>query len=373
MTTHSTGSQLNHYNRPPIILDKDNKKITIRASQAAACRRQLAYHALNTPISNPPDNIAINRMLAGTYLEAVALDYLKRTEWSNVTSFTDDYTEPPRLNINLTNYINITGTPDAYGSHASITDNLSNVIEVKTRGNAAWTQMDKLGTLGAFPAAIAQLALYRKGLLQYQEDNNVNIIHPESTGILVSMNTDTKDVRIFTATHMNLENTLTDLIARLTPLALLLLNKETENSLPSRDYVKTSWQCRYCPFFTTCYDEKIKNTSELINTEHYNPTKITKLEAISALHTYETAASQKTNNKIYDTDQKVARETLLNFLKGEKLENIELLGKTGISKKIKLIKRETQQIDLEKLAQLVSTSHYNDIVTLKVTESISIR
>ena len=362
-----------HYNRPPIIVDNENQKITIRASQAASCRRQLAYYARKELVSNPPDNIAINRMLAGTYLEAVAVDYLKRTEW-NVKSFTDDYDEPPRLTIKLTDDIFISGTPDAHGSHELTTDSKLTVLEIKTRGNAAWAQMGKLGTMGAFPSAIAQLAFYRKGLLTYQKENNVHLIDDDSDGVLVTMNTDTKEVRLFTASDMNLENTLTDLTAKLVPLSTLLLDKKTQGTLPARDYTSSSWQCRYCPFFTTCYD---KTNPENIDSNKPDTSKVlektSRLQALDALHTYEQAAANVVDNKIYETEKKDARETLLDYLKGEELQNVELIGRAGLSRNIKITTRETTQVDLEQLGQILSTEQYQNIVTLKVTESASVR
>ena len=196
-----------HYNRPPIIVAQNENRIIVRASASDNCRRQLAYYAHNYPITNPPDNVAINRMMAGTYLEAVVVDYLKRTGWENVRSFSADYNKPPRLRIPLTQNIIITGTPDAHGAHPEYTNNTMHCIEIKTRGNAAWAQMEKLGTIGAFPSAIAQMALYRQGLLNYQQQNNIELIDPNSTGVLVSMNTDTKDVKLFRASDLNLQNT----------------------------------------------------------------------------------------------------------------------------------------------------------------------
>ena len=363
----SSSDNAAHYNRPPIIVNKEQRTITIRASQATSCRRQLAYHARNEPITNPPDNIAINRMLAGTYLEAVVVDYLKRTEWKNIKSFTDDYPSPPRLDIKLTDNIFITGTPDAHGSHEMITDDKLSVLEIKTRGNAAWSQMQKLGTMGAFPSAVAQLALYHKGLLQYQTETNQQLIDTDSTGVIVTMNTDTKEVRTFTASDMNLENSLTDITSKLTPLALLLLNKETEGNLPSKDYAPSSWQCRGCPFFTVCTDTRI-----IDDTNKNAPKKVGRLEALDALHNYETANATVVNNKSAEADKKEARGTLLDYLKGEETKQTELVGKSGLSRNIKITKRETAQIDLEQLGQILSMEQYQNIVTTKVTESVSI-
>ena len=366
MTSHTE-----HYNRPPIIVDKPNNRIILRASQAASCRRQLAYYARGEPITNPPDNIAINRMLAGTYLEAVVVDYLKRTNWTDVQSFTDDYPEPPRLTIKLTDSIFITGTPDAHGTHEMTTDNKSTVLEIKTRGNAAWSQMEKLGTMGAFPSAVAQLAFYRKGLLTFQEENRLNLIDPESTGVIVTMNTDTKEVRLFTASDMNLENTLTDLTAKLVPLSLLLLNEETKGTLPAKDYAPSSWQCRYCPFFTTCTDKK---NAEKPNKDDPNASKkVGRLEALNALHNYESAAALVVDNKNADANKKEARGTLLDYLKGEEIDQTELIGRSGLSHNIKITTRETTQVDLEQLGQILSMEQYNNIVTKKVTEGVSIR
>ena len=368
-----TSSQSNYYNRPPITVAKDENRVIIRASAASNCRRQLAYYAHGYTITNPPDNIAINRMLAGTYLEAVAVDWLRRTGWIAVRSFTDDYPRPPRLRIELTDNIIITGTPDAHGLHPVVTDNQLAVLEIKTRGNAAWAQMEKLGTLGAFPSAIAQLAFYRRGLLTYQSKHGLDIIHPDSTGVLVSMNTDTKDVRLFKASDLNLENTLTDLTAKLTPLASLLLHPSTADDpeqLPPKDYRADSWQCKSCPFFQTCQQTKT-DTPEEPSTPN-NP-KVSKLQALDALHTYEEASSNVVDNKIPEADKKTARETLLQYVKGEQVENVELIGRSGLSKNIKITKRETTQVDLEALGQLLSTEQYNNIVKLKVTESVSVR
>ncbi len=360
-----------HYNRPPIIVDKEQNRLIIRASQATSCRRQLAYYARNEPITNPPDNIAINRMLAGTYLEAVAVDYLKRTEWTDVNSFTDDYAFPPRLNIKLTDNIFITGTPDAHGSHEMITDGKLSVLEIKTRGNAAWSQMQKLGTMGAFPSAVAQLALYRKGLLDYQTKKNEYLIDTDSTGVIVTMNTDTKEVRMFTASDMNLENSLADITAKLTPLSLLLLNNETKGTLPAKDYAPTSWQCRYCPFFTVCTDTK--TTDDTDKDTPKKPKKVGKLEALNALHNYETANATVVDNKGAEADKKEARGALLDYLKGEETKQTELIGKSGLSRNIKITTRETTQVDLEQLGQILSMEQYKNIVTKKVTESVSIR
>ena len=365
-----TTSQSNYYNRPPITVARDENRVIIRASSASNCRRQLAYYAHGYTVTNPPNNIAINRMLAGTYLEAVAVDWLRRTGWIAVRSFTDDYPRPPRLRIELTDNIVVTGTPDAHGLHPMLTDSQLTVLEIKTRGNAAWAQMEKLGTLGAFPSAIAQLAFYRRGLLTYQAKHGLDIIHPDSTGMLVSMNTDTKDVRLFRASDLNLENTLTDLTANLTPLVSLLLQSDDPEQLPAKDYRADSWQCKSCPFFNTCQQQKPDDSED---SDDPDTPKVSRLQALNALHTYEEAASNVVDNKIAEAEKKTARETLLQYVKGEQQENVELIGRSGLSKNIKITKRETTQVDLEALGQLLSTEQYNEIVKLKVTEGVSVR
>lgn len=358
------------YDRPPIQVDTENNRIILRASQASSCRRQLAYHARGYKVTNPPDNVAINRMLAGTYLEAVAVDYLKRTQWTDVKSFQDDYKNPPFLNIKLSDKIFVTGIPDAHGRHERYTDNKLAVIEIKTRGNAAWSQMEKMGAMGAFPSAIAQIAFYRKGLLDYQKEHNLHLIDPDSTGCLVSLNTDTKIVKEYQCSNINLESTLTDLTSKLVSLTSLLLDSETKDdktALPAKDYSYDSWQCKSCPFFSQCQEKPTNQTPN--NPKH---PQISRTEAINALHTYEEAHSQVTNNSDLDAQKATARETLLNFLKAEQLEQTEFLSRSGLSKRVKIQKRSSTQIDLEQLSGLLSKEQYDSVVHKKVTESVRI-
>ena len=366
----TTNKEALDYDRPPITIDLPNNRLFIRASQASSCRRQLAYHARNYKITNPPDDIAINRMLAGTLLETVALDYLKRQGWLDVISFMDDLPEEdrPNLRIPLTDNIVITGNPDASGRHPDHTNDRTTVIEVKTRGGPAWYQMNKLGPLGAFPSAIAQLAFYRKGLIEKQASRSHPYIHPNSNGVLVNLNTDTKEVKIYTTSDFNLATTLTDLTARLSTLASNLLKQNNPEHLPPRDYNKEDWQCRFCPFFLECYKGEVPTTVKTDATK----TVIPRTDAINALHSYEEASATLQVDADNKKQQTEARETLLEYLQGEQLTETSIVGATGQNKKVKIHKREKTIVDLDKLSKLLSPKDYKEVVRLDTTEYIRV-
>ena len=357
------------YSRPSVIIDKNSRHITVRASAAYKCRRQLAYAARNYTVTNPPDELAINRMEAGEKLEIVALNHLKRKGWPMVKSFTEDML-PPNLRIKLSNKITITGNPDAIGTHPVETDNLPTLLEVKTRGNPAWNKMLKLGVVSTFPDAIAQLALYKKGLLQ--SDEHRHLIHPDSTGVLVSMNTDSKEVKQYKLSNLNIDDSILTITARLSALYNNLILNDNPEVLPSRDYDrKTDWQCTYCPFLDECYKDEIPPALSV-----QKLTKPTEEEIFAAVKQCEQAdAVLRTTEqqKEAQAQKKEARKTLLNHLTSNNLDELEVPGSNGVAKKLNKVSREQVEIDLDKLSQLLPEKDYNDVIKLKVTEYLKIK
>ena len=117
------------------------------------------------------------------------------------------------------------------------------VVEVKTRGPEAFKRWRTLGAERSHPAAVAQAAIYTLGQFGEMRD-----------AVIATMDTGSRtwDFEVIPARQAGAGPT--GHVSRwLEPLVdHHNLHGPDPDTLPDRDFLEGSWQCRYCPFLDIC-------------------------------------------------------------------------------------------------------------------------
>ena len=151
------------YDRPSARFDWEGQ-LEVRASAATGCRRALWYAATGHEPA-PPSDEALTVMETGRALEPVVLGAMQRAGWEVAPA---DSQHPQTVILQLTPTVKVTGHPDATGQAPLFGEEA--VIEVKTRGPAAFKRWQALGAERSHPDAVAQAALYTYGLFGEARD-----------------------------------------------------------------------------------------------------------------------------------------------------------------------------------------------------------
>ena len=126
------------YDRPSARFDWEGQ-LEVRASAASGCRRALWYAATGHEPA-PPSDEALTVMETGRALEPVVLRSMQRAGWEVTPA---DAAHPETVILQLTPTVKVTGHPDATGQAPLFGGEA--VIEVKTRGPAAYKRWQALG------------------------------------------------------------------------------------------------------------------------------------------------------------------------------------------------------------------------------------
>ena len=235
-TTTIDNDRAGVYSRPAAQFDRDGQ-LEIRASAAKGCRRALWYSATMHEVTNPTAEESLTVLEAGNVLEPVVVRAMVRAGWE--INPTDPQT-PRQVSVQLGPNLKVTGHPDATGVMPLFGG--ETVIEVKTRGPAAFKRWRTLGAERSHPGSVAQAAVYAYGT--FGEARDV---------VIATMDTGSRqwDYEVIPADRV--ARALEDARLWLAPLAEHhTLNGEDPHTLPQRDFSVTSWQCKSCPFLDTC-------------------------------------------------------------------------------------------------------------------------
>ncbi len=225
------------YSRPSARIGDDGG-LEVRASAAMGCRRALWLAATGYRPTNAPTDEAVTVMEAGNALEPVVLSAMQRAGWEVTPA---DPGSPRRVTVRLAPNLTVSGHPDATG-RMPVFGGSEAIVEVKTRGPAAYKRWKAMGAELSHPDSVAQAAVYNYGTFGHARHV---VISTMDTGARIW------DYEIIPAERVTraLERTR----AWLAPLTEhLTAHGPDPDALPERDFEAGSWRCNGCPFLAIC-------------------------------------------------------------------------------------------------------------------------
>ena len=186
------------------------------------------------------------------------------------------------------------------------------VVEVKTRGPEAFKRWRTLGAERSHPASVAQAAIYTLGQFGEMRD-----------AVIATMDTGSRTWDFEVIPAPRLERALQHVSRWLEPLVDHHdLHGPDPDTLPDRDFLEGSWQCRYCPFLDICQPGGAKREEKLEDTEQQA---VTDEEAQEAVKAYtEAQQSMKGPDKV----KRAALKTLKAWMRRKGDAKATIAGRT---------------------------------------------
>ena len=378
MTTATTIDRAKTFSRPAARFDDDGnpasgtgQALEVRASAALNCRRALWYAATGYVPTNPPGEESLMAMEAGNALEPVVARAMERAGW---TVNPADPRDPQTVTVKVGPKLLVTGHPDgtvrlplpvnreragdttvqmflfeeeekspAYGEEM--------VVEVKTRGPEAFKRWRTLGAERSHPAAVAQTAIYTLGTYGEMKD-----------AVIATMDTGSRTWDFEVIPAPRLERALQNVSRWLEPLTDHHdLYGPDPDTLPDRDFLEGSWQCRFCPFLDVCQpggEEMGENREEPEEKE------VSDEEAQEAVKVY-TEARQST--KTPEKAKRAALQTLKAWMRRKGDAKATIAGRT-----VSLVQSRRYAINYPKLNSLLDPEVRAEIVTERESEYVRV-
>ncbi len=319
--------------------------LEVRASAALSCRRALWYAATgHEPV--PPDDAALTVLETGRALEPVVLHAMQRAGWEVTPA---DANSPTGVVLQLTPIVKVTGHPDATGTPPLFGE--ESVIEVKTRGPAAFKRWQTLGAERSHPDSVAQAALYTYGLFGEARD-----------AVIAVMDTGDRawDHEVIPAERV--ERALERTRDWLTPLGVHHATHGADpEALPDRDFEAGSWRCNSCPFLATCLPGDAEEDAQAPQTEE---PEVSDEEARAAVTAY-VAAREALREP--EGAKREALDTLKAWMRQRGSAKAEIAGHT-----VSLVRSTRYAVDHKRLNALLDAETRKEIVTEQISESVRI-
>ena len=338
------GERAGVYDRPSARFDWEGQ-LEVRASAATGCRRALWYAATGHEPA-PPSDEALTVMETGRALEPVVLHAMQRAGWEVTPA---DATHPETVILQLTPTVKVTGHPDATGQAPLFGGEA--VIEVKTRGPAAYKRWQVLGAERSHPDSVAQAALYTYGLYGDARDT-----------VLAVMDTGARawDTEMIPAERVELALERTR--EWLAPLgAHYATHGADPEVLPERDFEAGSWRCRSCPFLATCLPGNAEEATEAAQSEEPEVSDEAAREAVAAY------VSARAVLREPEQAKRQALDTLKAWMRGRESAKTELGNHT-----VSLVRSTRYAVDHKQLNALLDPPARAEIVTEQISESVRI-
>lgn len=335
------------YERPAVEIDED-LIVTVRASQATACRRQLYYAGTETPQSDevPPD--ALVRMAMGNYLEPLILDMLEKSHGWRMHE--DPLAWKFVHEVALADDLVMSGIPDGVGFHDH-NGGKPCAIEIKTRNAQQFRNTVMQGAYRSHFGAVVQLAMYREALIEAEE------IDRQVDNVLVSMNKDTGDLHFEWFPYTVLEQAFDEITMRMNSVI------ETWGAEPpDKEFEASSWQCKSCQWRTVCGNVEQPFSAE-IDIE-FGEGKITAEEARDALVQWEEQKLVADEHKMNDKLDKWARGVLLRYAQGLGAERVRLGGEAG-DYNISVQQNESIKLNEQLVRYYLTPKQWDEVLDIK--------
>ena len=335
------------YDRPNARFDEDGR-LEVRASAANGCRRALWYTATGHQPSTTPTDESLTVMEAGNALEPVVLRAMERAGWEIAPA---DPRDPQPVSVELAPNLKVTGHPDATGVFPLFGGEA--VVEVKTRGPAAFKQWQTLGAERSHPDSVTQAAVYTYGTYGEARD-----------AVIATMDTGNRqwDYEVIPADRV--ERAMEAARSRLGELAgHHALHGEDPHALPERDFPARSWRCSGCPFLNTCLPgrEEEAETDEAAET---GGEKVSAEEARQAAVAY-TAAQEALKEP--EQAKRGALDTLKASMRQQGLDKTDIEGRT-----VSLVQSKRYSVNYRKLNAALDPETRSEIVTEQESEYVRV-
>ena len=335
------------YSRPAARFREDGV-LEVRASAAGDCRRALWYTATGHAPTNPPSELALTTMEAGTALEPVVLRAMERAGWEIHPT---DRENPQHVSVPLGPALTVTGHPDATGIMPVFGGEA--VIEVKTRNPDAFKRWQMLGAERSHPNAVVQTAIYTLGVFGEIRD-----------AVIACMDTGSRTWDYEVIPARRLETALSDARERLEVLVArhALIGPDPE-ALPDRDFAAESWQCRSCQFLAACQPGAAPQAIEL-DEEGREVEEVTGDDVRRAVVNYLSA-----QDAVREPEQakRAALNTLKAWMTGRESSRAEIDGHM-----VSLVQSRRYAIDHRKLNALLDPKARAEIVTENISEYVRV-
>ena len=330
------------YGRPPAEMLRDGRML-IRASAIGSCRRELWYHAHGYERGDKMTPEALMILESGIALEPVIVEAMRRNGWTvNHTQ----QSQPVSLKIPLTENIRITGHHDATGIPPD--GETPMVIEIKSRGEAAFTRWKTLGAERSHPESVEQAAVYTWAL--WREFRDVTIS---------TMNVAERDWDYEIIPGERVRESLRKARDRLVDLP-----RATEP--PDRDYGAGSWVCGRCPFLAECRPEMLVDLDVEDVTD--GKAEISDEEAQAALQAYVTAREAIRGPEKQKDDAAALLKTWLRQ-RGQKTIAVPTLTE---SMKVTLVDRRNYSTDYKLLNAMLPPEEREKVVRENMSQYIRV-
>ena len=332
------------YDRPSARFDWEGQ-LEVRASAASGCRRALWYAATGHEPA-PPSDAALTVMETGSALEPVVLRAMQRAGWEVTPA---DAKHPTKVILQLTPTVKVTGHPDATGQAPLFGGEA--VIEVKTRGPAAFKRWQVLGAERSHPDSVAQAALYTYGLFGEARAAALAVM---DTGAR------TWDTEVIPAERV--EHALERTREWLAPLgAHYARNGADPEVLPERDFEAGSWRCRSCPFLATCLPGNAEEGAEAPESDEPEVSDEAAREAVASYVAAREALREPEQAK------RQALDTLKAWMRRQGSAKAVLKNHT-----VSLVRSTRYAVDHKKLNALLDPEARAEVVTEQISKSVRI-
>ena len=332
------------YSRPAAHID-DGGGIEIRASAAMGCRRALWYAATGHTPTNEPTDESVTVMEAGKALEPVVLRAMQRAGWEISPN---DPTSPERVSVRLAPNLSVAGHPDATG-RIPVFGGDELVVEVKTRGPAAFKRWQSMGAEISHPDSVAQAAVYTHG--KFGGARHV---------VIATMDTGSRgwDFEVIPAARVT--TSLEKARSWLAPLAQhLAASGPDPDALPERDFQAGNWRCNGCPFLAICRpgeaEPDMQPTPESEATEE---------EACAAVAAY---AEAQVAMREPERAKRAALSTLKGWMRGRGNGKESIGGRT-----VSLVRTTRFSVNHRRLSALLDPETRAEVVSENTSEHVRV-
>ena len=342
------------YSRP-IAAFTEEGLLELRASAALGCRRALWYSATGYQ-GDPPDARSLMIMEAGTALEPVVLRAMARDGWE-VTPI--DPSQPVKVTLTLSPLLVVGGHPDAIGFVPLLSpEDEPSVIEVKTRGPAAFQRWQTLGAERSHPESVGQASFYTYGLFGEPRDL-----------VIATMDTGSRGWDYEVIPQERVQQALAKATDWLMPLEEHHRQHGPDAKvLPPRDFEEGHWRCTNCPYRRYCRPEKPEDAAVEEEAPERAEPPVSEAEAENALRRYEEVQA---SIRDAEEEKRVQLQVLGTWLHQRGEDKAQLEGSERC-RNVSRVRTTRYSVDYKKLNNLLSPEVRETVVAEKVSEYVRV-
>ena len=332
------------YSRPTARID-DGGGLEVRASAAMGCRRALWYAVTGHRATNEPTDESVTVMEAGKALEPVVLRAMRRAGWEISPN---GPANPERVSVRLAPNLVVSGHPDATG-RMPVFGGEEAVVEVKTRGPAAFKRWQAMGAEISHPDSVAQAAVYSHG--KFGDGRHI---------VIATLDTGSREWDYEVVPAARVTTALEKTRSWLAPLARHLAAVGPDpDALPERDFAAGSWRCNGCPFLVVCQPAEAEPEAQAAK-----EVEVTEDEARAAIDAYTTAQEAIREP---ERAKRAALETLKAWMRGRSNGKESIGGRT-----ISLVRTTRFSVNHRRLNALLDPETRAEVVTERTSEHVRV-